>query len=76
MKYPKIQLKAYDWYSYFDEGSDNREFPLGTVDILGWLISEDHDKVVVAMEHFSSHDTVRKVMSIPKGCIVTRKKLK
>jgi len=75
MKYKKVQLTALDWYGY-DEGSDDRDFELGEVDMVGFLVKEDDKKVVVAMEHFKSHDTVRRVLSIPKGCIVKMKVIK
>ena len=77
MKYKKIQLTALDWYSYNNQDSIDEDYPVGTVEIVGFLIKEDKQKVVVAMEIFTSHNNdLRKVMSIPKGCIIKRKYLK
>ena len=69
-----VRLTAEDWYSYNNQDDCEDDFPVGVVEVVGFLVKEDEKSITLSMEVFTSHDNdVRKTMTIPKGCIIKRR---
>jgi len=75
--YKMVRLTAEDWYSYNCQEDCEREFEVGVVEIVGFLVKETDKYITVTMEIFTSHENdIRKTITIPKGCIKSIKEIK
>ena len=76
-KYPLIRIHAKDWNSYSGQVDINCEFKLSMNWLVGFLIHEDDEKLVIAAEVIDSCTPVdvRYTSVIPKECIVFRTEL-
>lgn len=70
-----VWLRAVDWNSYLAEQlSIDTKWEVAWCEIVGFLVAEDDEKVVLAMQDFDNGDC-RGVVAIPKVCISERKNL-
>jgi len=69
----KICLIAEDWTLWETTQQRDQQFPPTTCHLVGWLIHEDREKVVIAMEWMPSPygDDLRHIISIPRYCVKT-----
>ena len=73
-----IYLYAKDWQMWESTQNKNRQFFPAESHLIGWLIQEDREKVVIAMEYYPSPygDEIRHIISIPRKCIIKFEELK
>lgn len=67
-----VALRAVDWGMYGDQTSDKTEFKIVWANVVGFLVSEDEEKIVLAPQWFDEGDT-RCTLVIPKVCISERR---
>lgn len=72
-----VYLKAKDWTLWDTEQSRNRQFFPTETQLVGWLIQEDKEKIVIAMEWIPNPfgDDLRHVISIPRSCVEIMREL-
>jgi hypothetical protein len=73
MNEPKtiVSITAVDWAIYTEQMPVKSEFKMIRGDIVGFLVQEDDDKIVLAMQWFQDGD-IRPTLVVPKVCILTR----
>lgn len=69
---PVVAVLAKDWSLYSEQYEFEHEFDLIAGWIVGLLVSEDDEKIVIAHHWFPVEDQVRRISAIPKGNIVER----
>ena len=69
---PVVAVLAKDWALYGEEAEFDYEFDLITGWIVGLLISEDDEKIIITHQWFPGDDRVRRTSVLPKGNIVER----
>lgn len=67
-----VAVRAVDW-AFTDDETDVRthRFDVVRAWLCGWLVDEDDERLVIAMQWFDDH-VVRSTLAIPKACIVER----
>lgn len=73
-----VRIKSFDMsYNTGTWDKDTiKNFGLVDLDIIGWLIEDREDCVVIASEYQPTEDTYRHLIAVPKVCIKEIKKLR
>lgn len=66
-----VALKAVDWGVYGEQVSAKHSFDIVRADIVGFLVSEDEEKIVLTPQWFQD-DGTRYTLVIPKCTITSR----
>jgi len=66
-----VALRAIDWGIQAEQLSERTDFDLARGDLIGYLVSEDDEKIVVTMQWFHGAG-VRCTLAVPKVCISFR----
>lgn len=71
-----IALHAKDWSGYDEQYAADAEFDLMRGWVVGVLLREDDEKIVIAHHWFMKDKQVRHVTVVQKSCIVRRVEFK
>lgn len=73
-----VEIHAEDWKLEHNQMKLEGAATLGTAHciVVGLLLTEDQNKVVVAQEFFEDEKCVRGLVSIPRGCIMSMVEMK
>jgi len=76
--YPLVIVCARDWQLYSDQRTIDENFDTAIGWVVGFLISEDDKKMVIASNYFQESPiaTVRETTVIPKETIILKRKIK
>ena len=71
---PVVAIKATDWAGFDGqhERRDAKDFNLMPAWIVGMVVEEDNEKIVITQEHFFVDDTVRYTSVISKCSVLER----
>jgi len=66
-----VYVHAKDWTLWETTQLMSRQFYPTDCHLVGWLVQEDRDKIVISMEYYPSPDgdEVRHIISMPKSCV-------
>ena len=66
-----VHIRAVDWAMHYSQSESDENFDIIHGDIVGFLVSEDVEKIVLTQQWFDSGQ-VRQTIAVPKVCIVDR----
>lgn len=69
MTYSKVLIKAIDWTLFHKEHDILDELEPTKVEICGFLMKDEKDFVVIALEIYPESKMFRSSLAIPKVCI-------
>lgn len=67
-----IAVYARDWGCYCEQIDANHEFTLIYGWVIGKLIREDDEKIIIAHHWFPNEDQLRHTTTVQKSCIIKR----
>jgi hypothetical protein len=67
-----VHITAVDWAMHYPQSDSEETFDIIHAEIVGFLVSEDAEKIVLTQQWFDSGQ-VRQTIAVPKVCIVDRR---
>lgn len=67
-----VVLQAIDWGIMTDQVSSRTDFQLTRANLVGFLVSEDEEKIVIAPQWFTD-EGIRCTLVVPQVCVERRR---